>query len=151
MEIRDITVTNEGNDPVTADLIPVVEYGHFDALKQFTNADRVPQTMMSEASQTDDRRTILYQYPFMRQAGPVNFFSANRSLDSFESDRRRFLGSQHYGTWANPLSLSEPSLSNYEARRGDNIGALLIPLGELAPGACERVIMTFRARLSGRS
>ena len=33
----------------TIDAIPVVEYTHFDALKQFTNADWVPQTMQSEA------------------------------------------------------------------------------------------------------
>ena len=47
VEVRDIRVTNQSGNPVEVDLIPVVEYSHFEALKQFTNADWVPQTMMS--------------------------------------------------------------------------------------------------------
>ncbi len=44
-EIRDITVHNLDSQPVTVDVIPVVEYTHPDALKQYTNADWVPQTI----------------------------------------------------------------------------------------------------------
>lgn len=139
VEVRDIQVTNERATSVEVDVIPVVEYSHFDALKQLANADWVPQTMMSEAEATLDGRTLLYQYPFMRKNGEPNFFSASRAVDSFETDRHRFLGSNDYGTWASPESLQEESLSNYEARRGDNIGALLISLGRLETGATEQV------------
>ena len=49
-EIRDIHITNLSSMRRSKlDAIPVVEYTHFDALKQLTNADWVPQTMQSRA------------------------------------------------------------------------------------------------------
>ena len=58
VEIRDITITNERNLPIEIDAVPVVEYTHFEALKQFTNADWVPQTMTSKADWEDDGNLI---------------------------------------------------------------------------------------------
>ncbi len=137
-EIRDIRVTNLRDEPVTVDAAPVVEYTHFDALKQFTNADWIPQTMQSEiVEETDGFRTLL-QYPFMNKERQVNYVTANVPVASFESDRARFLG--RYGTWASPDALQHPALSDYEARRGDNVGALLLELGTLAPGETRRVV-----------
>ena len=46
---QDVRITNETGEPLALDAIPVLEYTHFDALKQFTNADWVPQTMMCKA------------------------------------------------------------------------------------------------------
>lgn len=137
--VRDIRVTNIAGAPRTVDAVPVVEYSHFDALKQFTNADWIPQTMQSMAHDHNER-LVLTQTPFMNRDRQVNYLSCNLPVDSFETDRKRFLGANEYGTWADPLSLHEPSLGNYEALRGDNIGALLVPLGELAPGESRRVI-----------
>ena len=137
--VRDITITNAGSQPVTLDAIPVVEYTHFDALKQFNNADWVPQTMQSKAHNVEGH-LILEQYAFMHKERMVNYFTANLPVSSFESDRKNFLGDNEYGTWANPLSLQQPQLGNYEALRGDNVGALLIPLGTLEPGASQRLI-----------
>ena len=39
----------------------------------------------------------------------------------------------------NPAALHNPALSNSEALRGDNIGALQLALGSLAPGATVRI------------
>jgi cellobiose phosphorylase len=133
VEVRDITVTNLGRDDARVELVPVVEYSHFDAFKQLANADWVPQTMMSEALGLDEGRMALLQYPFVRRDGAVNFLSASQPVQSFDSDRRRFLGANEYGTWRSPLALLEPALSDHEARRGDNIGALLLDLGTIAP------------------
>jgi cellobiose phosphorylase len=138
--IRDIQVSNVSEKPVELDVIPVVEYTHFDALKQLTNADWVPQTMQSQAVLEDDGHVILVQYPFMNRERQVNYFTSNRPAASFETDRRRFLGDNEYGTWANPLSLQHKNLSNYQALRGDNIAALLHHLGELQPGESQRLI-----------
>jgi cellobiose phosphorylase len=77
----------------------------------------------------------------MRQETHVNYFTSNLPVSSFESDRRRFLGDNEYGTWAQPLGLQADELSNYEARRGDNIGALLHHLGQLQPGETCRLIV----------
>ncbi|MBN2303791.1 MAG: glycosyl transferase, partial [Anaerolineae bacterium] len=137
--IRDIQITNLSDQPVELDAIPVVEYTHFDALKQFNNADWVPQTMQSELYRDGDY-TILAQYAFMRRKTHNNFFTSNWPVASFETDRQKFLGDNGYGTWANPLSLHAPELSNYEARRGDNIGALLHHLGVFQPGETKRLI-----------
>ncbi len=138
--ISDIQMTNVSDHPMDIDAIPVVEYTHPDALKQFTNADWVPQTMQSKAYRDEAGMIILAQYPFMYKETRVNYFTSNRRVSSFESDRRRFLGDNQYGTWANPLSLQEEELSNCEALRGDNIAALLHHLGTIRPGETTRLI-----------
>ncbi len=138
-EIRDIKVTNLRKVPVVLDVIPLVEYSHFEAIKQFNNADWVPQTMQSVAL-TDGEFTILKQFAFMKKYTDVNYFTSNVPMSSFETDRRNFLGDNGYGTFANPLALQEAELSNYEALREDNIAACLHHLGEVAPGETVRVI-----------
>jgi cellobiose phosphorylase len=138
--IRDIQITNVSNQPLEIDAVPVVEYTHFDALKQFTNADWVPQTMQSKAVREEDDLLILAQYAFMHKETQVNLFTSNHPVSSFESDRKRFLGDNEYGTWACPLSLQEAELGDYEALRGDNVAALLHHLGVVQPGESVRLI-----------
>jgi len=132
--VQSVRVTNLGSVPVELDAVPVVEYSHFDALKQFTNADWVPQTMQSELHDGGSGRKILAQFAFMNRDQRQTFFSASIPVSSFETDRRVFLGDNEYGTFQGPRSLHAPELSNSLALRGDNIGALLLPLGALAPG-----------------
>ncbi len=139
-EIRDVKITNLSDRPIALDAIPLVEYTHFDALMQFTNADWVPQTMQSRAHRESDDRLVLTQYAFMRRNTNVNYFTSNLPVSSFESDRRCFLDNNEYGTWAAPLALHNAELSNTEAHRGDNIGALLHHLGALQPGETRRLI-----------
>jgi cellobiose phosphorylase len=138
--IRDVRVTNVSDRSLAIDAIPVVEYSHPNALQQLTNADWVPQTMQSEAHRDENGLVVLTQFAFMNKDSRVNFLTSDRPVSSFESDRRRFLGANGYGTWANPLSLQEDELGNYEARRGDNVGALMHHLGTLEPGETERLI-----------
>ena len=138
--IRDIKITNLTGAPVEIDAIPVVEYTHFDALKQFTNADWVPQTMQSEAFRDDNGLLILQQYAFMKKDTAVNYLTSNWPVSSFESDRKRFLGDNEYGTWRAPKALEQAELGNYEALRGDNIGALMHHLGMFAPNETRRLI-----------
>jgi cellobiose phosphorylase len=139
VEVRDIKLTNISDAPLEVDAIPVLEYTHPDALKQFTNADWIPQTMTSRALQNGDY-TVLIQYPFMFRDTKVNYFTSNLPASSFETDRKKFLGDNEYGTWANPLSLQAPGLSNTQAARGDNIAALLHHLGTLQPGETRRLV-----------
>ncbi|MGA2111062.1 MAG: glycosyl hydrolase family 65 protein [Anaerolineales bacterium] len=138
-ELRDIQVTNLRPAPVAVDAIPVVEYTHPDALRQFTNADWVPQTMQSRAVRDGDLLTLV-QSPFMYRDTRVNYFTSNLQASSFETDRTHFLGDNEYGTFRAPRSLLQPELSNSLARRGDNLAALLVPLGTLQPGETRRLI-----------
>jgi cellobiose phosphorylase len=138
--LRDIKVTNTSTQSLDVDVIPVVEYTHFDALKQFTNADWVPQTMQSRAIKQEGGRLVLTQYAFMHKDNRVNYLTCDQSVSSFESDRQRFLGDNGYGTWQTPGELKNESLSNYEAHRGDNIGALLVAFKGLKPGETRRVV-----------
>jgi len=140
-ELRDIQVTNVSDAVMEVDVIPVVEYTHPDALKQFTNADWVPQTMQSRAVWQENGRLVLLQYPFMLRDERVNYFTSNLPVRSFETDRARFLGDHEYGTWARPLSLQQEDLTNYEAQRGDTIAALLHGLGRLEPSETRRLIV----------
>ncbi|RPI95308.1 MAG: glycosyl transferase, partial [Chloroflexi bacterium] len=139
VEVRDIRITNISDQPLEIDAIPVLEYTHPDALKQFTNADWIPQTMTSKAVKNGDC-TALIQYPFMLRDIRVNYFTSNLPASSFETDRKKFLGRNEYGTWANPVSLQSPELSDTEALRGDNIAALMHHLGTLQPGETKRLI-----------
>lgn len=141
-ELRDIRVTNIGKHPVTVDAIPVVEYTHPDAMLQFTNADWIPQTMQSKAVKQGEL-TVLLQYPFMLKDRRVNYFTSNLPVSSFETDRKLFLGENEYGSFRNPRSLQNAELSSHEAQRGDNIAALLHPLGKLQPGETRRFITQF--------
>ncbi|MGL1893157.1 MAG: glycosyl transferase [Spirochaetaceae bacterium] len=138
-EIRDIKVTNLRASAVEIDIIPVVEYTHFEAIKQFNNADWVPQTMQSKLVK-DGIYTILTQCAFMKKDKEVNYVTSNREVSSFETDRKNFLGNNGYGTFAAPLSLNQPELSNYQALREDNIAAQLFHLGLVSTGSTERVI-----------
>lgn len=138
--IRDIEITNISSESLTLDVIPVVEYSHFDALKQLTNADWVPQTMTVDAIQDADGHVIHKQYAFMNRDTSVNYFTSNAPVDSWETDRKSFLGDNEYGTWKNPLALHEEHLSNHQARRADNISALLHVLGTLQPGESRRIV-----------
>jgi len=133
-ELRLIRLTNRSAGSLEVDAIPVVEYTHPNALMQFTNADWVPQTMQSRVVR-DGKHTLLIQYPFMLRDARINYLTSNRPASSFETNRRVFLGENEYGSFRRPLALLRPELGNTEAQRGDNVGALLIPLGCLAPGA----------------
>ena len=139
-EIRDVRVSNSTGRKLELDLVPVVEYTHFDALKQLTNADWVPQTMQSRALRDDRGRVVLGQCAFMKRGVAENYFASSAPASSFETDRKRFLGANEYGTWAHPLSLDSPELGDYEARRGDNVGALMHHMGELESGASARLV-----------
>ena len=136
--VEDVKLTNISDQPLTLDAIPFVEYTHFDALKQFTNADWVPQTMQSVAHDGGAGRKLLAQFAFMNRDIRQTYLTATVPASSFETCRARFLGDNEYGTYADPISLKQPELSSYEALRGDNVGALMLPLGTLAPGASKR-------------
>lgn len=138
-ELRDIKITNVSSRPIEVDAIPLVEYSHPDALKQFTNADWVPQTMQSQVV-SDGDFLILTQYPFMNRDTQVNYLTSNRTVSSFETDRKLFLSENEYGSFRAPASLNLPELNNSLALRGDNVGAMLHHLGILSPGGTSRLI-----------
>lgn len=138
--VRDIRVTNLRKEAVYVDIIPVVEYTHFEAIKQFNNNDWVPQTMQSWCVEQSGGLKVLFQCAFMKRNTAMNYLTSNRPASSFETDRRVFLGDRGYGTWRQPMSLLADEFSNSEALRGDNIGALMHHMGSVAPGGTVRLI-----------
>jgi cellobiose phosphorylase len=138
VQVTDIRVTRLADPPESIDVIPLVEYSHPDAMMQFTNADWLPQTMQSRAVPDGDR-LILLQYPFMNRDRQVNYLTSSLPPSSFDTERKAFLGQNEYGTFRDPFALQQPELSNSEANRGDNVGALLHPLGPLARGESRRL------------
>ena len=136
-EIRDIRITNISAEPLTLDAVPVVDYSHPEAIKQFNNNDWVPQTMVSRIIAEAEGHKILCQYPFMFRDIRQNYLTSNLPVASFESDRDAFLG---YGGWRAPEALERAELADYEAWRGQNIGALLHHLGTVQPGETRRLI-----------
>lgn len=139
--LMDCRITNVSDGDIQTDFCPVVDYTHFDALKQFTNADWVPQTMQSRIRDGGDGHKVLTQYAFMMRDKAVNYFAASEKFDSFESGRDLFLGSNGYGSWQSPESLQRETLSCTEVNRGDNIAALLFGLGTLKKGETKRIVL----------
>ena len=138
--IRDIRITNLTKEALEIDVIPVVEYTHFEALKQFNNADWVPQTMMSEVQKEHNGLLTLLQYAFMKKDTAVNYFTSNHPVSSFETDRSKFLGENEYGTFQSPLSLENEELSSYLTKRGDNVAVIMHHLEKLQPQKTKRII-----------
>lgn len=130
--LQDIQVTNLGGAAKEVDIIPVYEFSHFEAEKQLTNADWVPQTMTLKAHKEKDGCLVLEQYAYMKRDFAVNYVTANGKVSSFDGDRRVFLGQNEMGSWANPLSLQNKELSDSECDRGDNIAALMIHAGKIS-------------------
>jgi cellobiose phosphorylase len=138
--LRRIRVTNISRTAIAADVIPVVEYSHFDAFRDYANADWVPQTMMSRLEQGPDGRRIVTQYAFMKKETGRNYFTSNAGFSSFETDRKKFLGNGGYGSWQHPLALDREELSNSEINRCENMCALMHHLGEVQPGETKEII-----------
>lgn len=138
--LTDVKVKNvSAADGVQVDLIPVVEFSHPDALKNLTNADWVPQTMKGKAV-----GNVITQYPHMAEGRRANYLTANRAMDSFTTDKNRFLGEHGYGTYAAPGALMAEHLDNYEALRADNgnsIAAILYRMGTIAKGKEARLVI----------
>jgi cellobiose phosphorylase len=132
--LQDIQITNVASSAQSVDVIPVYEFSHFDALKHLTNADWVPQTMTVKAHPEKTGHLVLEQYAFMKRDFCVNYVTADKPVESFESDRRKFLGNNEMGSYAHPISLEGAKLSNSESVRGDNLAALLISAGSLKSG-----------------
>ncbi len=147
--VREVRIANEGAVPLRVDAVPAVRFSHFDASKQLTNADWVPQTMMSEVERLPDGRVLVLQYPYMRKDGPFSVFCASVPASSWETRRDAFLGDGGYGSWAAPLSLSGDELPCGIAARGDPIAALMLRAGSLAPGGSFR-FRTFLGRADTR-
>jgi cellobiose phosphorylase len=137
--VTDVKVRNiSAPENVQVDVIPLVEFSHPDALKNLTNADWVPQTMKGKAV-----GNVITQYPHMAEGKRANFLTANRPMDSFTTDRNKFLGNHGYGTYFQPGGLMGDHLDNYEALRADNgnsIAAILYRLGSIARGQEARII-----------
>jgi cellobiose phosphorylase len=139
--IRDISITNKSGQSREIEIIPVVEYTHFDALKQFTNADWAPQTMESMILDKDEKgQLVLGQAAYMKKESEVNYLTSNYPVSSFETDRTYFLGDRGYGSWQDPKALQEQELRSHCALRGDNIAALLHRMGTIENGESTRLI-----------
>ena len=111
-EIRDIRVRNSTDHKLELDLVPVVEYTHFDALKQLTNADWVPQTMQSRAIR-DGRGPYRSGPVRVHEARRRPRISSRRALRPRASRRTASASSARTSTapGRQPLSLDEPRSS----------------------------------------
>ncbi len=77
----------------------------------------------------------------MKKDTAMNYLTSNCPVSSFETDRKIFLGSNGYGTWQHPESLDSEEFTDYEARRGDNICALMHHLGTIESNETKRIVL----------
>ena len=137
---REYSVTNLIEESVEADLVPVAEISHFDALKQLTNADWVPQTMRSRARDDGRGGKYLVAGAYMRESDFISYYATDVPASSWACERRDFLGPA--GSWAAPASLTVPELPSRDAERGDPVMAFLIRLGSLPGGQSAGAVLS---------
>ncbi|MFP4365445.1 MAG: glycosyl transferase, partial [Spirochaetia bacterium] len=133
-EVRSIKVRNTFNKRVLVEAFPFVEFSHFDALKQLTNADWVPQTMQTEFEGTVSGFHMVRQSAFMHRQTSVNYFAVSGELISYETDRERFLGNNGYADWSRPEAVTAGACSSRNSLRGNSIACVHVNLGNLEPG-----------------
>ncbi|MCL2282153.1 MAG: hypothetical protein FWC26_02435 [Fibromonadales bacterium] len=121
--IQDISIQNISKKNIEVDVVPVYEFSHHDALKQLTNADWVPQTMTVEAHKEKSGHVVLEQYAFLKKKYEVNYFTASMPADSYDGDRKQFLGYNEILGWSCPGAVYKGKLTDSTALRGDNIAA----------------------------
>lgn len=136
---REYRLTNLCPGSAEIDLVPVAEVSHFDALKQLTNADWVPQTMSSRAHADGRGGAYLVSGAYMRSSDFVSYYASSVPASSWACERRDFLGLA--GSWAFPQALTQRELPCRDAERGDPVMAFLIPLGPLEEGTSRAAVV----------
>ncbi len=132
-EVTRLTLTNRSDAPVNLKVFSFVEFCMWNALDDMTNFQRNLNTGEVEV----EDGVIYHRTEYRERRNHFSFFSCNRPIDGFETDRRAFLGD--YRGFHEPLMVEQGKPGNHVAHGWSPIASHFLDI-RLAPGASEEFI-----------
>jgi cellobiose phosphorylase len=132
LEIWQLRVTNQREQPCALSLFSAIEFCLWDAQDDATNFQR--NFSIGEVEIEDS--TIYHKTEYRERRDHFAFFACSEPLAGFDTQREAFLGP--YRGWENPVAVERGEMGNSMAHGWAPIGAHHVLL-DLAPGA-ERTI-----------
>ncbi|MCI9162493.1 MAG: glycosyl transferase [Lachnospiraceae bacterium] len=127
LEVNHLTLVNTGTSPQELDLFSYVEFCFWNAVDDSTNFQR--NLNLGEVEVTGSE--IYHKTEYRERRRHFAYYAVNAAIDSFETDRDRFLGA--YGTIEHPQAVLQGHLLNTLASGGAVIGSHHLHI-TLAPG-----------------
>jgi cellobiose phosphorylase len=87
-EVHEVLLTNESSDTKNIDLYSYIEFALWDALDDMTNFQRNFST--GEVEVVDS--TIFHKTEYRERRDHFSFYSVNKSIQGFDTDREQFIG-----------------------------------------------------------
>lgn len=133
LEVWQLTVTNERDEPAQISLFGAVEFALWDAQDDSTNFQR--NFNIGEVEVEDG--VIYHKTEYRERRDHFAYFTCSQPPVSFDTQREDFLGA--YRGWDDPAGVARGELSGSVAHGWAPVGALHIRL-TLAPGESQQVI-----------
>ena len=117
LEIWQLTLDNQRNEPVNLSVFATVEFCLWDAMDDATNFQR--NYSVGEVEVLDG--VIYHKTEYRERRDHFAFFACSEKLAGFDTDRQAFLGA--YRGWDSPSGVERGTLSNSTAHGWQPIGA----------------------------
>ncbi|MDN4503818.1 glycosyl transferase [Alteromonadaceae bacterium BrNp21-10] len=126
-EVHRLQVTNNSDQAKTVNLFSFIEWCLWNAEDDGANFQRNLSTGEVEI----ENNTIFHKTEYRERRNHYAFYSCNREIDGFDTDRQEFIGT--YNSFANPQVVAEAKARNSHAHGWSPIASHHNKL-ELAPG-----------------
>ncbi len=133
LEVHRLILTNTGSEKEELDLFSYVEFCFWNAVDDSTNFQR--NLSLGEVEVTGSE--IYHKTEYRERRRHFAYYSVNAPIDSFETDRSKFLGA--YGSIEHPEAVQKGQLSNTLASGGAVIGSHKLHI-TLQPGQSRSLI-----------
>lgn len=133
LEIWDLVITNDRDEPADLSIFSAVEFCLWDALDDATNFQRnysIPEVEVVDG-------IIYHKSEYRERRSHFAFFACSEPLAGFDTQRENFLGP--YRGWAAPLAVEKGEAGGSICLGWQPIGALHIKV-TLKPGEHKRII-----------
>lgn len=133
LEIWDLVITNDRDEPADLSIFSAVEFCLWDALDDATNFQRnysIPEVEVVDG-------IIYHKSEYRERRSHFAFFACSEPLAGFDTQRENFLGP--YRGWAAPLAVEKEEAGGSICLGWQPIGALHIKV-TLKPGEHKRII-----------
>ncbi|GAC19785.1 GH36-type glycosyl hydrolase domain-containing protein [Paraglaciecola arctica] len=134
-EVHRLIVTNNNDTEQSVDVFSFIEWCLWNAEDDGANYQRNLSTGEVEVEDS----TIYHKTEYRERRNHYAFYSVNRELDGFETDRESFLGP--YRGFDRPLAVEKGQASNSIARGWSPIASHHLKL-QLAPGESQSLVFT---------
>ncbi len=133
VELHHVSLTNKGEEEKEITLFSFIEFCLWNAYDDMTNYQRTLNIGAVEV----EGSTIFHKTDYRERRNHYSFYSVNRRLDGFDTDRDSFLG--HFNGLHEPVAVYEGESRNSIAQGWNPIASHGIKLS-LQPGECMKLV-----------